>query len=353
MRLVSLKDRYASRARRGLAIRCVAHNVHTATRNFALRALRGKAPPSVGSLVNNSLCCPSRQRSDERHNSVTDAAHTLGLSFHSMGPWRPSAYEHLPVGSTDTVKFKSGSSTGTVLCSSPSWANLQIAAGVFVICSDAHFTHHHPCHSFLNYSRPPHQLLIPPFLSPQKTISGCPGPPHGGTICSVTAQGHLLDLSGVCHCLYEEDLKTWGCRGALSCLLCPHLEGKKRLWAYSVSFSAADGHGSAILLFGPDGWDKVLCLSPPHAFSLGAEHWVAAAAYRCLSRKLPDCELIFLIDNEQVVTTYQSVQAWTGNRNPFCPSGTWTAAVHDLVHSNPLSLRAESIEAMPAFSATR
>ena len=46
-RLVSLKDRYASRARGGLAIKSLAHNIHTATLNFALRVLHGKAPPSV------------------------------------------------------------------------------------------------------------------------------------------------------------------------------------------------------------------------------------------------------------------------------------------------------------------
>ena len=205
MRLVSLKDRYASRARGGLAIKCLAQNVHTATIKFALRALHGRAPPSVGSLVTNSLCGPNQQSSDELQNSVMDAAHNLGLSFHSIWPWRPSAYEHLPVGSTITVKFKSDPSTGTVLRTSPSWANVQFADGVFSIPSDVHLTHHHPCHSFLNYSRPTHQFLIPTFLRPQETIPGCPDPPHGATICSMTVHGHLFDLPGVCHRLYEED----------------------------------------------------------------------------------------------------------------------------------------------------
>ena len=56
-----------------------------------------------------------------------DTAHTLGLSFHSIGPWRPCAYEHLTVGFLITVKFKSGPSTGTVLRTSSSWANVQFA----------------------------------------------------------------------------------------------------------------------------------------------------------------------------------------------------------------------------------
>ena len=348
-RLVSLKDRYASRARRGLAIKCLAHNVHTTTINFPLRALHGRAPPSVGSLVTNSLCDPNQRSSDELQNSVMDAAHALGLSFHSIGPWRPSGYEHLPVGCTITVKFKSGPSTGTVLCTSPSWANVQFADGVFFISSDAHSTHHHPCHSFLNYSRPPHQLLIPTFLRPQETIPRCPDPPHGATICSVTVHGHLLDLPGVCHRLYEEDSRIWGCWGALSGLLSPPIEGEKRIWAYSNICSGAGGHGSAIFLFHPDGWTKVLCLSSPHPSSLGAEHWVAAAAYRWLSRELPDCDVILLMDNEQVVTTYQSIQASTRSPNPFCPGGTWTAAVHELVHRNPLSLRAEWIKGHAGF----
>ena len=181
-RLVSLKDRYASRARGGLAIKCLAHNVHTATINFTLRGLHGRAPSSVGSLVTNSLCGPNRQSSDELQNSVMDAAQALALSFHSIGPWRPSAYEHLPAGSTIEVKFKSGPSTGTVLRTSPSWATVHFADGVFSISSDAHFSHHHPCHSFLHYSRPPHKLLNSRFLCSQETIPGCPDPPHGATI---------------------------------------------------------------------------------------------------------------------------------------------------------------------------
>ena len=347
--LLSLKDQYTSRARGHLAIKCLAHNVHTATIHFALRALHGRAPPFVGTLVKTFLCGGNRQSSDELQNAVMDAAHTLGLSFHSIGPWRPSPYEHLPVASTITVKFKSGPSTGTVLRTSPSWANMHFADGVPSISSDAHYLHRNPCHSFLNYSRPTHLLLIPTFLCPQKVIPGCLDPPHGATICSVTAHGHLFDLPGVCHHVYEEELKAWGCRGALSCLLSPPIEGRKRLWAYSDESRGADGHGSAIVLFHPDGWAKVLCLSPPHASSLGTEHWGAAAAYCWLSSEWPDCDVILPIDNEQVVTTYQSIQALTGNSNPFCPGGTWAAAVHDLVHVNRPSLAAEWIRGHAGF----
>ena len=67
-RLVSLKDRYASRARGGLGIKCLAHSVHTATVNFALRALHGRAPPSVCGLVTNSLLGPNQHGSDEIQN---------------------------------------------------------------------------------------------------------------------------------------------------------------------------------------------------------------------------------------------------------------------------------------------
>ena len=82
--------------------------------------------------------------------------------------------------------------------------------------------------------------------------------------------------------LYEEDLKSWGCRGALSCLLSPPIQGKKCLWAYSESSLGADEHGSAIVLFHTDGWTTVLCLSSPHPSSLGAEKLGAAVAYRWL-----------------------------------------------------------------------
>ena len=67
-RLVSLKDQYASRARGGLAIKCLAHNVLSATINFALPALHGRASASVGSLATNSLCGSDQQRSDELQN---------------------------------------------------------------------------------------------------------------------------------------------------------------------------------------------------------------------------------------------------------------------------------------------
>ena len=103
-----------------LAFKCLAHNVHTATINFALRPLYGRAPPLVGSLVINSLWGANLRSSDDLQNSVMDTAHTLGLSFLSIGPWRPSAYEHPRVDSTITVKFQSDTSTGTVLCTSPS-----------------------------------------------------------------------------------------------------------------------------------------------------------------------------------------------------------------------------------------
>ena len=127
---MSLKDRYASRASSGFTIKCLAHNFHTATINFPLRALHGKAPPLVGGLVTSSLFGPTRHGSDALHGSVMDAAHTLGLSFHSIGPWRPCAYEHLLVGSTITVKFKCGPSTGTVLRTSPSWINVLFRNGL-------------------------------------------------------------------------------------------------------------------------------------------------------------------------------------------------------------------------------
>ena len=84
--LFSYNDRYASRASSGLVIKGLAQSVHTATINFPLRALDGKAPPLVGSLVTSSLFHPNQHGSDELHNSVIDAAHTLGLSFHSIPP---------------------------------------------------------------------------------------------------------------------------------------------------------------------------------------------------------------------------------------------------------------------------
>ena len=208
------------------------------------------------------------------------------LSFHSISPWRPSVYAHLSVSSTITVIFKCGCSTGRVLCTSPSWANVPFADGVCYISSKAHFSHHQACHHFICYSRLPTQLLIPTFLRPLETIPGCPDPSHGATICSVTVHGHLFDLPGVCHRLYEENLKICGCPRALSCLLSPPLVGKKRFWAYSDLSSGADRHGSAILLFHPDGWTKVLCLSYPHPSSLGAEDCGAAAAFRWLGREL-------------------------------------------------------------------
>ena len=146
----------------------------------------------------------------------------------------------------------------------------------------------------------------------------------------MTVHGHPFDLQGVCHRLHEEILNTWGCQGALSDLLSPPIERKKRIWAYSDGSSGADGPGPAIFLFDPDGGTKVLCLSYPYQSGLGGQHWSAAAAYCWLSKDFSQCDVILLIDNEQVVTTYQSMEASTGKPNPFGPGGTWTEPVGQL-----------------------
>ena len=78
----------------------------------------GPHPRLVASSLTPCVAQTGREQTTFKTQSWTLPT-LLGLSFHSIGPWRPSAYEHLPVGFTITVKFQSGPSTGTVLRTSP------------------------------------------------------------------------------------------------------------------------------------------------------------------------------------------------------------------------------------------
>ena len=89
------------------------HSVHVATVNYGLRALCGLAPKSVGPLHVQSL-----HRSNQRAS-----IHALGISFHSIGPWRPTAIRDLTPDTQLAVRFKSGQATGGVTEATSKWAS--------------------------------------------------------------------------------------------------------------------------------------------------------------------------------------------------------------------------------------
>ena len=90
------------------------HSVHIATVNYGLRALCGLAPKSVGPLRVQSLLRSNQRASDPVQNSFMDSIHAPGISFHSIGPWRPTAIRDLTPDTQLTVRFKSGQATGRV-----------------------------------------------------------------------------------------------------------------------------------------------------------------------------------------------------------------------------------------------
>ena len=111
-------------------------------------------------------------------NSFMDSIHALGISFHSIGPWRPTAIRDLTPGTQLTVRFKSGQATGRVTEATSKRPNVSFHDGVYSVDTHTSYTMHIPCHAVMNYSRPSHFQLVPELLRPQETIPEPPAPPH-------------------------------------------------------------------------------------------------------------------------------------------------------------------------------
>ena len=335
-RLVSPKDRFAARPKGGLEMKFLPHSVHVATVNYGLRALCGLAPKSVGLLYVQSLLSSNQRASDPVQNSFMDSIHALGISFHSIGPWRPTAIRDLTPGTQLTVRFKSGQATGRVTEATSKWANASFHNGVYSVDTHTSYTMHMPCHAVMDYSRPSHFQLVPEFLRPQETIPEPPAPPHNTHALGISQHGHLFALQAQ-HYLEKKSLDEWGCHDAAEALTRPPTPGLQRVWLYSDGSSGESGHAAAVTALLPDGTTRVLCLSSPHPSSLGSEFWGAVAAIRWIHRELSQYEVCLLIDNEQVVSTLQKCQVY--RPSPF-QDDTWTVAVHSalLLITNPLHI---------------
>ena len=335
-RLVSPKDGFAARPKGGLGMKFLPHSVHVATVNYGLRALCGLAPKSVGRLYVQSLLSSNQRASDPVQNSFMDSIHALGISFHSIGPWRPTAIRDLTPGTQLTVRFKSGQATGRVTEATSKWANVLFHDGVYSVDTHTSYTMHMPCHAVMDYSRPSHFQLVPEFLRPQETIPEPPAPPHTAHALGISQHGHLFALQAQ-HYLGKKSLDEWGCHDAAQALTRPPTPGLQRVWLYSDGSSGESGHAAAVTAFLPDGTTRVLCLSSPHPSSLGSEFWGAVAAIRWIHREFSLYEVCLLIDNEQVVSTLQRCQVY--GPSPF-QDDTWTVAVHSalLLITNPLHI---------------
>ena len=154
------------------------HCVHVATVIYGLRALCGLAPKTHGPLYVHSILSPNQRASDPVQNSFMDSIHALGISFHSIDPWRLTAIQDLKPGTQLTVKFKSRHATGSVTQATSKWANGSFHDGIYPVDSHTSYTMHMPCHAFMDYSCPAHFQLVPEFLRPQATIPEPPTPPH-------------------------------------------------------------------------------------------------------------------------------------------------------------------------------
>ena len=300
--LVSPKDRFAARPKGGLGMKFRTHSVHVATVNYGLRALCGLAPKSVGPLYVQSLLSSNQRASDPVQNSLMDSILALGISFHSIGPWRWD----LTPGTQLTVRFKSGQATGRVTEATSKWANVSFHDGVYLVDTHTSYTMRMPCHAVSDSSRPYHFQLVPEFLRPQETIPKPPAPPHNAHALGISQHGHLFALQAQ-HYLEKKSLDEWGCHDATEALTRQPAPGLQRVWLYSDGSSGESGHAAAVTAFLPDGTTRVLCLSSPHPSSLGSEFWGAVAAIRWIHRERSQYEVRLLIDNEQVVSTLRKM----------------------------------------------
>ena len=335
-RLVSPKDRFVPRPKGGLGMKFVPHSVHVATVNYGLRALLGLTPKSVGPLYVQSLLSPNQRASDPVQNSFMDSINALGISFHSIGLWRPTAIRDLTPGTKLTVRFKSGQATGGVTEATSKWANVAFDDGVYSVDTHTSYTMHMPCHPVMDYSRPSHFQLVPDFLRHQETIPEPPAPPHNAHALGISQHGHLFALQAQQY-LEKKFLDEWGCHDAAEALTRPPAAGLQQVWLFSDCSSGDSGHAAAVTAFLPDGTTRVLCLSSPHPSSLGSEFWGAVAAIRWIHRELSRYEVCLLIDNEQVVSTLQKCQVY--RPSPF-QDDAWTVALHSalLLITNPLHI---------------
>ena len=335
-RLVSPKDRFAARPKGGLGMKFLPQGVHVATVNYGLRALSGLAPKSVGPLYVQSLLSSNQRASDPVLNSFMDSIHTLGMSFHGIGPWRPTAIRDLTPGTQLTVRFKSGQATGRVTKATSKWANVSFHDAVYSVDTHTSYTMHMPCHAVMDYSPPSHFQLVPDFLRPQETIPEPPAPPHNTHALGISQHGHLFALQAQ-HYLGKKSPDKWGCLDAAEALSRPPPPGLQQVWLYSDGSSGESGHAAAVTAFLPDGTTRFLCLSSPHPSSLGSEFWWAVAAIHWIHRELSQYEVCLLIDNKQVVSTLQKCGVY--RPSPF-QDDTWTVAVHSalLLITNPLHI---------------
>ena len=246
------------------------HSVHVATVNYGLRALCCLAAKSVGPLYVQSLLSSNQRASDLVQNSFMDSIHALGISFHSIGPRRPTAVPDLTPCTQLTVRFKSGQATGRVTEASSKWANVSFHDGVYPVDTHTSYTLHMPCHAVMDYSRPSHFQLVPEFLRPQETIPEPPAPPYNAHARGMSQHGHLFALQAQ-HYLEKKSLHEWGCHDAAKALTRPPAPGLQRMWLYSHDSSGESGHAAAVTAFLPDGTASVLCLSSSHPSSLGSE----------------------------------------------------------------------------------
>ena len=216
-RVVSPKDRFAARPKGGLGMKFLPHSVHVSTVNYGLRALCGLAPRSVGPLYVQSSLSTNQRAWDPVQNSFMDSIHALGISSHSIGPWRPTAIQDLTPGSQLTVRFKSRQATGRVTEATSKWANVLFHDGVYSVDTHTSYTMHMPSNAVMDYSHPSHSQLVPEFLRPQETIPEPPAPPHNAHALGISQHGHLSALQAQ-HYLEKKSLDEWGCHGAAQAL---------------------------------------------------------------------------------------------------------------------------------------
>ena len=100
---------------------------------------------NVASWAQGTFLSSNQRASDPVQNSFMDSIHALGISLHSIGPWRPTAIRDLTPGIQLTVRFKSGQATGRVTEATSKWANVSFHNRVYSV--DTHTSYTCTCHA--------------------------------------------------------------------------------------------------------------------------------------------------------------------------------------------------------------
>ena len=351
-RLVSPKARYNPRHQKGLGLRHFTFSICMALVNTAIRYLNGDGPASTNESFSEAMLSTTR---NPIKDTVMDACHTIGLRYHSTGPWAscpPSLFlpkEKVQVRFLATKpapqysKFGNrlkrtpqdlGFHLGTVTGVHTESATLQFSDGTTHTIEDPGLRRNEKEYTFQNPAisvRPQlagyHELLTPPPSPAPKIHPQRPPPPgqHGRVLLDLSLHGKLYRLPDEPHSLDPDDLKDWGCEAAPTLLL---TSSPGTTWVYLDGSAGSLGYGSAATLFSPNGSKWVLCQTSPYQSSEGSELWAAIMFLRWALTSHPHLTFAVLGDNVHLITFLSP--STPPDPPSSSPAGTWESSLQSI-----------------------